>query len=186
MPELLIQPAFAAMTPVPSAAPGITARLIAPAMVSVLARKGRGPELRQAVRGHFGLDLPDGPGCVRAGKRTLLGIGPGRWLFLGVPIEELAPLRGMASLSDQGDGYAVFELWGPQLQAVLAKGVPLDLRNFAGDAAAVTSIAHIGAIVWKSAPERVAIAVFRSYAGSFWHWLSASAGACGLSVEQNE
>jgi methylglutamate dehydrogenase subunit D len=186
MPELLIQPAFAAMTPVPSTGPGITVRLIAPAMVSVLARKSRAPELRQAVRAHLSLDLPEGPGCVRACKRTVLGIGPGRWLFLGVQMEEMAPLRPLASLSDQGDGYAVFELWGPQLQDVLAKGLPLDMRNFAEDSAAVTTIAHIGAIVWKSAPERVAIAVFRSYAGSFWHWLCVSAGAFGLSVEQNE
>jgi heterotetrameric sarcosine oxidase gamma subunit len=186
MPELLIQPAFAAPMPVPSAQPGITVRLIAPPMVSVLVRKGRAPELHEALRGHFGLGLPDGPGCVRAGKRTLLGIGPGRWLFLGLQMEELAPLRGMASLSDQGDGYAVFELWGPKLQAVLARGVPLDMRNFAEDTAAVTAIAHIGAIVWKSAPERVAIAVFRSYAGSFWHWLSVTAGEFGLSLEQSE
>jgi heterotetrameric sarcosine oxidase gamma subunit len=74
----------------------------------------------------------------------------------------------------------------PQLQDVLAKGVPLEMRNFAGDNAAVTSIAHIGAIVWKRAPDCVAIAVFRSFAGICWHWLSASAGACRLSVEQNE
>jgi len=186
MPELLVQPAFAALTPVPSAGPGITVRLIAPAIVSVLARKNRAPELRQAVRGYLNLDLPDGPGCVRVGKRTVLGVGPGRWLLLGVPMEALAPLRGMASLSDQGDGYALFELWGPQLQAVLAKGVPLDMRNFSGDDAAVTVIAHIGAIIWKSTPERVAIAVFRSYAGSFWHWLSASAAEFGLSLEQSE
>jgi heterotetrameric sarcosine oxidase gamma subunit len=186
MAELLVQPAFAALTPVPSAQPGIVARLNAPAMVSVLARKNRVPDLREAVRSHLGLELPDAPCCVRAGNRTLLGIGPGRWLFVGVRTEELSQLKGIASLSDQGDGYAVFELWGPQLQAVLAKGVPLDMRNFADDAAAVTAIAHIGAIVWKSARERVAIAVFRSYAGSFWSWLSASAGEFGISVEQSE
>ena len=69
---------------------------------------------------------------------------------------------------------------------MLAKGAPLDMREFSEDAAAVTAIAHIGAIIWKSAPERVAIAVFRSYAGSFWHWLSASAAEFGLSLEQSE
>jgi sarcosine oxidase subunit gamma len=47
----------------------------------------------------------------------------------------------------------------------------------------VTVIAHIGAIVWQGGENRFAIAVFRSYAGSFWHWLAASAAEFGLEVE---
>jgi len=115
---------------------------------------------------------------------TALGIGPGRWLFLGSTPEQLAPLSGLASLSDHSDGYAVFELWGPKIRETLAKGVPVDLHpTVFTDDVAVTVIAHIGAIVWQSAPDRFSIAIFRSYAGSFWHWLAASAAEFGLTVE---
>ena len=186
MSELIAQPAFAYMKPVPSRGTGISVRLLTPAIVSVLARKDRVADVQNAVRAEFGADLPDGPHQVRVGKISVLGIGPGRWLFVGAAPEELTMLKGMASLSEQGDGYALFEIWGPALHAVLAKGVPLDMENFPDDGAAVTSIAHIGAVLWKSASQRVVIAVFRSYASSFWHFLSASAGEFGLSVEQNE
>jgi hypothetical protein len=46
------------------------------------------------------------------------------------------------------------------------------------------NIAHIGAIVWQSAPGRFSFAVFRSYAGNIWHWLAASAAEVGLTVEE--
>jgi len=108
----------------------------------------------------------------------------GRWLFLDVAPEQLEDLSGLASFSDHSDGYAVFEIWGPKVRETLAKGVPIDLHPAVfTDTVAVTVIAHIGAIVWQTAPDRFSIAVFRSYAGSFWHWLSASAAEYGLTVK---
>jgi sarcosine oxidase subunit gamma len=98
-------------------------------------------------------------------------------------MEELASLRDMASLSDHSDGYAVFEIWGPAARAALAKGVPVDLHpeSFTDDVA-VTVIAHIDAIVWRASQDQFAIAVFRSYAESFWYWLTASAAEFGLTA----
>ena len=117
---------------------------------------------------------------------TALGIGPGRWLFLDRPMDQLAPLAGLASLSDHSDGYAVFEVWGPKVREALSRGVPLDLHpGQFSDQVAVTMVAHIGAIIWQSGQDRFILAVFRSYAGSFWHWLSASAAPFGLVVEQS-
>jgi heterotetrameric sarcosine oxidase gamma subunit len=146
-------------------------------IVSVLARKDQG----QMLAAHCG--LRDAPKASGTGGVTALGVGPARWLFLGQSVEELAPLRGMASLSDHSDGYAVFEIWGPAVRAALIKGVPVDLHpdRFTDDVA-VTVIAHIDAIVWHPSQDRFAIAVFRSYAGSFWHWLSASAAEFGVTV----
>jgi methylglutamate dehydrogenase subunit D len=147
-------------------------------VVAVLARKGQ----TEALIAKTGIaDAARGSG---ANGVAALGIGPGRWLFLGQNLEELAPLSGLASLSDHSDGYAVFELWGPEVRQALAKGVPVDLHPaIFTDDVAMTVIAHIGAIVWQSAPDHFSIAVFRSYAGSFWHWLAASAGEFGLVVE---
>jgi heterotetrameric sarcosine oxidase gamma subunit len=67
--------------------------------------------------------------------------------------------------------------------ACFPKGVPIDLHPAAfADDVAVTVIAHIGAIVWQSAPDHFSIAIFRSYAGSFWHWRAASAAEFALIV----
>ena len=178
------QPAFAAMKPVPATNPGVAVRLIQPVMVSVLARKDKTPAVVGKAKTAFDLDLSDAPRHSHAGDVAALGLGPGRWMFLGASAQTLAPIfAGLASLSDQGDGYAVFEISGPEARRALAKGVPLDLEMFGENDAAVTAIAHIGAIIWKSGPERFVIAVFRSFAASFWHWLHASAAEFGLEVE---
>ncbi len=157
---------------------GVHAALRDYRMTAVLACSGQ----VQALMDKTGiLDAPrqSGKDSIRA-----LGIGPGRWLFLGVTPPQLASLSGLASLSDHSDGYAVFDVWGPKVRETLAKGVPLDLHpQVFTDDVAVTLIAHIGAIVWQSSPDRFSIAVFRSYAGSFWHWLAASAAEFGLEVE---
>jgi sarcosine oxidase subunit gamma len=185
MSELFPQPALRDLRPVPAAAPGLQVRLLAPPLVSVLARKGATAGLREKAAARFGLDLSEAPARRSTAEVTALGIGPGRWLFLGAPIETLqSAFSGLASLSDHSDGYAVFELWGRDALSVLAKGAPLDMSLFRDDEVAVTAIAHIGAVIWKEDAERHAVAVFRSYAASFWHWLSASAGEFGLSVEQ--
>jgi len=170
-------PAFAGMKNIGSGV-GVHAALRPYNIVSVLARKDQA----QAVMDKAG--VTDAACQSGTNDVTALGIGPGRWLFLGSTLEQLAPLSGLASLSDHSDGYAVFELWGPKIRETLAKGVPVDLHpTVFTDDVAVTVIAHIGAIVWQSAPDRFSIAIFRSYAGSFWHWLAASAAEFGLTVE---
>jgi sarcosine oxidase subunit gamma len=176
MSELAAAPAFRGMAGIGDGA-GVHARLWPPTpIISVLARKGR--YLAQD------LGISDGPRQSRHEEATVLGIGPGRWLFLGREIDQLSQLVGRASLADHSDGYAVFEIWGPDVRSALAKGVPLDLHpGVFTDDVAVTVIAHIGAIIWQCAPDRFAIAVFRSYAGSFWHWLAASAAEFGLVAE---
>jgi sarcosine oxidase subunit gamma len=147
-------------------------------LISVLARKGCAQALMEKT------GVTDAPRQSPLADATVLGIGPGRWLFVGATLEQLAPLTGLASLSDHSDGYAVFEIWGCNTDSTLAKGVPVDLHpTVFTDHVAVTVIAHIGAIVWRSDPDRFFIAVFRSYAGSFWHWLSQSAAEFGLVVE---
>jgi sarcosine oxidase subunit gamma len=177
MSELTATPAFSGMAGIGSG-DGVRVTLRQYAIVSVLARTGQ----IQALMDKTG--VVDAPRRSGASGITALGIGPGRWLFFGQTMDQLAPLSALASLSDHSDGYAVFEVWGPRVRDALAKGVPLDLHpSVFTDGVAVTLIAHIGAIVWQSAPDRFSIAVFRSYAVSFWHWLAASAAEFGLGVE---
>ncbi len=178
MSELTAAPAFSGMENIGSGS-GVHAASREYAIVSVLARKGHAQALMEKA------GLVDAPHQSGTDGVTALGIGPGRWLFIGKPLEQLAPLADFASLSDHSDGYAVFEVWGPKVREALAKGVSVDLHpSVFTDNVAVTVIAHIGAIIWQSAPDRFSIAVFRSYAGSFWHWLGASAAEYGLTVKE--
>jgi sarcosine oxidase subunit gamma len=89
-------------------------------------------------------------------------------------------------VSDQSDGYAVLRLGGRDVRSMLAKGIAVDLhpRVFRTGDAAVTQIAHMGVMLWQLDDRPTyEIAVFRSLAGSFWHWMAASAEEFGLGFD---
>jgi sarcosine oxidase subunit gamma len=68
---------------------------------------------------------------------------------------------------------------------VLAKGLALDLhpRSFGMGDAALTSVSHLGVQLWQVADAPVyRLLVVRSYFGSFWRWLAASAAEYGGEV----
>lgn len=152
-------------------------------LATVMARKGVAAD--DVARA---LDLPpvDGPRWSGDARLALIGTGPGTWLALstGAPethaarlAEALGPL---ASIADQSGGYAILRLSGPGARTVLQRGAPIDLhpQAFAPGSAAVTVIAHIGAILRQldEAPT-YEVAVFRSYAASFRRWLDAAVAA---------
>jgi heterotetrameric sarcosine oxidase gamma subunit len=179
MPDLSAAPALICMENIGNGS-GVRAALRQHTVISVLARKGLVQTLVDRAK------IADAPRQGSTNGITTLGIGPGRWLVLGATFEQLAHMSGFASLSDHSDGYAVFEVWGDKVRETLAKGVPVDLHPAVfTDDVAVTVIAHIGAVIWQSAPDHYSIAVFRSYARSFWNWLSASASEFGLTVEKH-
>ena len=80
----------------------------------------------------------------------------------------------MSSIVDQSDARAVVRISGSRARDVLAKGVPIDLhpRAFKANNVAITHASHIGIIFWQidDAPT-YEIAMFRSFADSFAHWL---------------
>lgn len=162
-------------------------------LATVLARRGRGEALAERVRKHFGLDLPQGPRRAASGAIAFAGTGPGAWLATqesgdGFADMLRAALGDLASVSDQSGGTAVLRLSGPRVRDALAKGVAIDLhpREFAPGDVAATLVAHVGVTLWRLADGAdgavLEIAVARSLAGSFWHWLSASAAEHGLGV----
>jgi sarcosine oxidase subunit gamma len=99
-----------------------------------------------------------------------------------------AALGDCAAISDQSGGGAVLRLAGPRVREVLAKGVMIDLHpsTFAPGDVAVTAAAHVGLTLWRLPDDATGavfeVAVARSLAGSFWHWLAASAAEYGLAV----
>jgi methylglutamate dehydrogenase subunit D len=157
----------------------------------VQARKGRAQALTERVENLFGLTLPDGPTRAAAGAIAFLGMGRERWLTVtetdGASFtNDLAEnLGGLASVIEQTDGLALLRISGPRARATFAKGLPIDLHPaaFAVGAVATTHLAHIGVTIWAvDDVPTFDVALFRSFAGSFWHWLSGAAAEFGLSV----
>ncbi|MFE0752321.1 sarcosine oxidase subunit gamma [Inquilinus sp. NPDC058860] len=160
-------------------------------MAKLIARKSRAGDLAAAIRARYGLDLPTTPKRVAQGGLAVIWSGPGQWLAVAEDGRDLArelsdAIGAFAAVSDQSDGLAVLRVSGPRARDALIKGVGLDLhpRAFAPGDAAVTMIAHIGAQLWQLDDRpSYEVAIYRSFAGSLWRWLEASAAEFGCTVE---
>lgn len=161
---------------------------VQPSIATVMARSGATATLADRVRVLFDIALPDGPGACSAGRLTIIGTGPGTWLFVhdgGSPAwaEGLAEdIGGSGSVVDQSSAYALLQIGGRGARGLLGRGAFIDFHpaHFAAGSAAVTLIAHMGAVLWQrdDAPT-YEIAVFRSYAESFWNWIETAAAGFG-------
>nr|WP_249780180.1 sarcosine oxidase subunit gamma family protein [Bradyrhizobium sp. dw_411] len=153
----------------------------------------RGDNAALAARIHdaFGIVLPSGPQRVSNGVEAFIGVGPGVWLAV---FEKAGPQRasklaaslaGLASVADQTSAYAVLRITGEAAREVLSRGafIDFDPSVFGPGSAAVTTISHIGVSIWRidDAPT-FEVALFRSYADSFWHWLTTTCTALGVGL----
>lgn len=172
--------------------PGVTVRPRDDlAMAKLIARKGRADDLAAAIRSRYGLDLPVTPKRVERGGLAFIWSGPGQWLTVAEDGRDLArelseTVGAFAAVSDQSDGLAVLRVSGPHARDALIKGVGLDLhpRAFGPGDAALTVIAHIGVQLWQLDDRpSYEIVIYRSFAGSLWRWLEASAAGFGCAVE---
>lgn len=182
--------AHVAMLPRGDGAIGVSER-VGLGLVTVLARAGRVDDARERLRA-FALDAADRGGRVAVGDVAAIGVGPGSWLLMkeaaghdwADAVE--AALGDTAAVFDQSCGYAVLRFDGAAAR-LLQKGADLDLHlaAFPPGSAAVTVIAHIGAILWRIDEQCFEAAVFRSLAASFWHWLTGAAAMAGLSLTRS-
>jgi methylglutamate dehydrogenase subunit D len=153
------------------------------AIATIMGRKGIGPE---AIGSAIGASPPKGPTRVEGDRLALIGTGPNTWLALtdapepGWSSKLADKLAGLASVSDQSGGYALFRIAGKDARRILQRGAFVDLHPnvFRTGSVATTVIAHIGVILWQldDAPT-FEVATFRSYAFSFRRWLDATAAA---------
>jgi heterotetrameric sarcosine oxidase gamma subunit len=171
-------------------APGVTVSERSDLQIATgIARRGR-EALAERVLATHGIELPSGPKRTASERVAFVGTGPRTWLALrdggGSLVEELQhELGDAAALSDQSDGYAVLRLSGPKVRATFEKGLSVDLhpRAFRPGDAAVTTCSHLGVILWQlDETPTYEVAVFRSLAAAFWHFLSDSAAEFGLAV----
>lgn len=180
--------AFVDWTPLRSA--GVTAEpRESLTMASIAAVKGKKEELLAAIRAAYGVDLPAGPSRVEGKDIAFVWIGSGQWMAIAerndgrdLEVELKKLVGGIGSVVDHSDGRVVIRVSGPRARDVLAKGVPIDLhpRAFKTNDVAITHASHIGVILWQIDDRPTyEMAVFRSYADSFGHWLTDSAAEFG-------
>jgi methylglutamate dehydrogenase subunit D len=154
-------------------------------IASLAANAGKSGVLKATIRAAYGADLPTTPERIEAKGIAFIWYGPDQWLAVaerdnGRDLEtELKKITaGLAAVVDQSDGRAVIRISGPRARDVLAKGMPIDLhpRAFKANGVAITHASHIGVILWQAGPEPTyEIAMFRSFADSFTHWLTDAA-----------
>ena len=164
-------------------------------LASVIARKGQAEALAALVKRAYAIELPetprrvDGPmpdGC----ELSFIWSGPGQWLACAEGVAGLVGQLGVAlgqhaMIAEQSDGLGVLRISGPRTRAVLAKGIGLDLdaRVFRPGDVALTLAGSIAVQLWQvDDTPSFEVALFRSLARSFWHWLSASAAEFGYEV----
>lgn len=138
-------------------------------LTSIMPYKGRERALGAALQAAHGVALPEPNRATgKAGCRAI-------WFGLGqVLLAGPAPDSGLddhAAICDQSDGWASVTLEGPEVELVLARLVPLDLRaaGFKSGHTARTLIQHMNASVTRTGSTQFLLLVFRSMAATLVH-----------------
>jgi methylglutamate dehydrogenase subunit D len=166
-------------------------------LATIVAHKERAAALADGLGSVFGIRLPAAGRCSLEDRPTdglaLVWSGPERWLACKIPAPDQgmeaylrAACGGIAAIVDQSHAGMLLGVTGRRVRDALAKGLPIDLdsRAFGVGHAAVTAVAHVSVHLWQiNEQPTYRLVVPRSYAGSFWHWLSASAAEYGLELE---
>jgi len=108
---------------------------------------------------------------VAAGAPRLVRIARDRALIVrDVPAGESPAVAGPAFVATRADDvFAVFELGGPGLRALLAEMVTADLDSRSPSAAVMAC--GVPVLLWRTAPERARIHVEAAHAAYLWRWL---------------
>ncbi|MGP8233563.1 MAG: sarcosine oxidase subunit gamma [Methylovirgula sp.] len=157
--------------------------------VTIIAH-GSADDIAGRLQAAFGLKLVAGSKASSVGNLTFVATGPRAWLALSDEAASLSTalrraLGDSAAVTDQSSGYTVFCVSGAKARATFEKGLGVDLhpRAFGPGDAASTSCAHLNVIIWQIDDQPIyEIAVARSFAAAFCHWLTESAAEFGLKV----
>lgn len=133
-------------------------------LTSVAPFKGQVAAVSRALEKAIGLPLPDTGRVTSNADTTVQWFGRDLWLLAGQVVPDLPG----AAVTDQTDAWATLQLAGPDLTAVMARLVPLDLRDatFPTGAAARTDLQGMNVAIARTGPEVLSIMGFRSMAGT--------------------
>ena len=134
-------------------------------LLSVAPFAGKNSVVSAALKDQVGNALP--AANRRAGAVTWFGHGT--FMVAG----EVA-LDGLAAVSDQSDAWAVIQIAGTGVEAVLARLVPIDLRRsvFKKNHSARTMLGHMSVAIVRTGADTFEISVMRSMAATLVHDLT--------------
>lgn len=137
------------------------------AITSVSPFAGQDAAVSTALEAQLGHGLPQVGQVSGDGDARIVWAGRHQFMVIGA---QVSAIEG-AALTDQSDAWACVALEGQGARDVLARLVPMDLRDtaFAQGAAARTLVAHMTAVLTCSGAERYEIMVFRSMARTLVH-----------------
>lgn len=159
MPELIAKPALGA-SPVTHA--GTT---LAEADQLQLTSIAPWPGQAGAVGRALGMAFPAPNAVTEAEGKRLVWTGREMAFLIGAA----APEGLAAAVTDQSDGWVALTLSGAQAVEVLARLVPLDLRNAQRGQAFRTALTHLPLILIVEGEGSFTLLTFRSMARTAWH-----------------
>lgn len=129
--------------------------------------KGKAAAVSKALDKQIAAAFPDPNRTTGSGDARAVWTGPGQAFVLGKPLK---PITG-AAMADQTSAWAACALEGDHAAEVLARLVPIDLRDetFAVGHAARTVLGHMTCVLIRTGAVRYEIMVFRSMAATCTH-----------------
>lgn len=146
---------------------------------------GKGAAVSSALKRQIGAALPEpgestGTGDGGPDGARVIWAGPGQAFVLGPQVK---PIAG-AAMTDQSSAWARCALDGRDAAKVLARLVPVDLRDaaFPSGRTARTQLGHMACSLTRVGPDRFEIMVFRSMAATALHELDRAMGMVAARV----
>lgn len=151
------------------------------ALASLATRSGRSADVAQAAQA-AGIPLPEPGRCADAAPYGAFWLGPEAWM-IEAPFashEDIrSHLRGLfgdaASITEQTDAWARFDVTGSDLPALFERLCNADLRAASPGFATRTVMDHLGCYLLMRAPDRISVIGPRSSAAVLFHALETAA-----------
>ncbi len=137
------------------------------AITSVAPFNGQTNAVSEALKAQMGAAFPAPNRTTGKASARAVWSGRGQALVLG---PALTPIEG-AAMTDQTDAWACVVLKGASARDVLARLVPIDLRDssFKRGHAARTQLMHMNVVLMRTGADQYGIMAFRSMAGTLVH-----------------
>jgi sarcosine oxidase, subunit gamma len=139
------------------------------------------PDHLAAASDAFGLALPAriGEACAEGARRALC-LGPDEWILWAAEAEESAVEDAFASLAETlphslvsvSDREVALFLEGPEAATLLSVGCPIDLSRIAPGSGKRTVLDTVQVVLFREAPDRWAVEVWRSFLPHVWELLN--------------
>lgn len=140
-----------------------------PVITSIAPFRGKQSAVSDALKTQIGAAFPAPNRTTGKATSRVVWAGRGQAFVLG---PKLAPIDG-AAMTDQTDAWACVTLEGSQSRDVLARLVPIDLRDeeFKRGHAARTLLNHMNIVIMRTGADRYIVMAFRSMAHTLVHEL---------------